>query len=188
MNIGIIRIHRRVSEARQRSTLLKWGADPDRIWVFGKEGKGLQTLKKFLKARVAREGDKIGICRLALLIDPGHGTHDKMAADVKALLKTGATLCELDTGLTWDDKGDLVQMVTDAIKQISTGRVGENGPGAPTKYVLSKEQIAFICAVWSSKDYKNDAQRQAAIREFPGLENILASYVRRVVLPAKKQQ
>lgn len=179
MNIGIIRIHRRISEARQRSTLLKWGADPARIWVFGKEGKGNQTLKKFLAARAARDGDNIGICRLALLIDPGHGTHDKMAADVKALLKTGATLCELDTGRTWDDKGDLVHMVTDAIKQISTGRVGEASPGRPKVHVYSEDQETLIKAIWSSKDYSNDSQREAAVRAVKGLENVTRSFVRR---------
>ena len=71
MQIGIIRNDRRVSVETQHDILIDWGVDPDRIWCLGK---GDKNLKFFIDAHVAREGDQIGIYRLALLIDPGLGS------------------------------------------------------------------------------------------------------------------
>lgn len=184
MNIGIIRKHRRLSVETQREELLKWGADPKKIWTFGQ---GNENLTLFLNARVAREGDNIGIYRLALLIDPGRGTHEKMKRDVRALMETGATLHELDTGRTWDCRGDLVDMVSDAIEQITTSRVGRGKAGRPRKHKYTSDQWKVIDAVWASKDYTNDAQREAAVRDISGLEGFNRSVMHRRIR-AKREQ
>jgi len=167
MKIGIIRTNRRVSEALQREKLAEWGADPKHIW---KLGKGEENLDFFLDAHIGRTGDVIGIYRLSLLIDPGRGTHDKIKTDVRKLLETGASLYEIETGKTWDERADLVDMVADAIKQLSSGRVGMNGPGRPAKHVYTDEQRQIISAIWNSKEHTNDAQREDAVHKIAGLE------------------
>ena len=165
MKIGIVRHNHTLSPEVQRRRLLDDGVDPDRIWDLGKHG---QKLSNLVSLASVRKGDEIVICRLALLPEPGRGSHDKMKADMALLLETNATLRELDGNRTWSKRSDLVAMVTDALRQIATGSIGKGRTGRPRKHEFSAADLEWIALQWSSRDFKNNSERVAAVqRRFP---------------------
>lgn len=162
--IGIVRHDRKMSVIEQQKALDLWGADV--VWDLGKHG---QKLADLLSMHGARKGDTVAIKRLALLPDNGRGTYEKMAADMSALLKTGARILELETGRYCDTKADVAELVAEALRQRAKGLIGNNEPGRPQKFRFTADDLVWIARETLRSDLATIDDKVAAVAaKFPG--------------------
>lgn len=124
-----------------------------------------------------RKGDTLGVYEAHLLAPGPNKSAGEKRSDVfnrisEALVDKGVRIVELKTQRSCGNVRDLVRMMNEARNAIAKTTKGNKGAlGRPRKFTFSRDDLLWIGAVWSSRDYGFNRQRVKAIKvKFPEFE------------------
>lgn len=156
-----------VSEEVQIEAGLAAGYKPERMWIEGRDGPLSEIIGKL------RKGDTLGLFSAYMLATPRQQRSEQPR---KSLRETIKLICgrqsfvhDVTTGLKSDDPEEKIQMIFDAIDELSRGGrklAGRGSVGAPRKIEFETEADKDLALeMWNSTKYATREQAMEAIRK-----------------------